>query len=304
MAFNPNSNSSTNYTSKSSTNYTSNSSTNYTSNSSANYNPNSSVPNYVNYANYTIPAMMNPDLMMRMFHEYKESCRVRLDGCDDDRSRVTVLECMVTELLEQNELLLNSLIEYGSQRNQSKDSLITSSTSFGSNYSSASFDSGYNQMVSSALYPCIQYNPYAGQCPLQTNTLQMNPIAKSSSVQKSSTAHAQDKKSSTAHAQDKKSSYTSSKVGACSVKDECNQTSDSTTNEEKTINELKTVNEKINDEKMMLISENDSLKETNGRLISGNKSLEEDLTDLREENDNLRHDMANLVQFDQGTKRP
>ena len=252
-------------------------------NASYNNYPPQSGANYTNYVpNYTAMTLplMNPDAMMKMFHEYKESCRIRINSCgDDDRLKVASLESMVTELLEQNELLLNSLIEIN-QSNQSKDSLITSSSSFSSSFSAssaASFDSGYGNNVN--YNNCGQINPYnqlsSGQCPVSANGHVQNPSAHVPA------------------AKNQQKMQNSSKI---STKDECNQTNESIT-DFRSNNQLKINYEQIKNEHIALMAENETLKETNSRLIKTSEELNEENSDLRHENDNLRHDMSNLVQI-------
>lgn len=54
----------------------------------------------------------NSETFKHLFEGYKESCRIRLEACGDNKDlKIVALESMVTELMEQNELLLNSLIE-------------------------------------------------------------------------------------------------------------------------------------------------------------------------------------------------
>lgn len=59
--------------------------------------------------------------MIDLFKTYKDSCRIRINSCKDDHMKQRALESMITELLEQNELLVNSVIELQHQLNK-KDS--------------------------------------------------------------------------------------------------------------------------------------------------------------------------------------
>lgn len=239
------------------------------------------VPNYTATTVFNPISTMNPEAMFKMFQEYKESCRIRINSCgDNDKLKITSLESMVTELLEQNELLLNSLIEL----NQSKDSLINSSSSFSSSYSAssaASFDfPGY--LVNNPTPNNVQYNQYGGQ-------YQQIPSGQCPGQNIKSNA----KNNSSAKNQMQKMPMHPKE---CPKQEKCNQTSDSMT-DFKTISELKINYEQIKNDNLTIISERDNLRESNTRLINTNKQLEEDVNDLRHENDNLRHDMSNLIQI-------
>lgn len=63
--------------------------------------------------------------VIQLFRTYQESCRLRLDACGDDPGlRLGALQPLVNELLEQNEMLIQSISQLQEEKRQQQQELL------------------------------------------------------------------------------------------------------------------------------------------------------------------------------------
>lgn len=106
--------------------------------------------------------------MIDLFKTYKDSCRIRINSCKDGNMKQRTLESMVTELLEQNELLVNSVVQLQNHLN-SKDSNKSSTKGNDSNNASSSRDTFSQQMNAGEII--AQMNQHLAQLQIENEFL-------------------------------------------------------------------------------------------------------------------------------------